>query len=80
MIIISMHNDKNVEIGDIVLHEGKEKMVIPGEEGLICLIDLHSFKKFITNDNILDSKVDKGEIKLLIKHKDIVIRSIKDFE
>lgn len=63
-----------VEIGDIVLHEQREKIIIPDKYGLICLLDLHNFKKFMTNDEDLDARVNSGEIKLLIKHDDIIIK------
>lgn len=72
IIIAKVKND--VEIGDIVLHEQREKIIIPAGDGLICLLDLHNFKKFITNDKGLDAKVNSGEIKLLIKHDDIIIK------
>lgn len=64
------------EIGDIVTYNGYEgEFIVTPCDGTIILINLVSFKRVILNESLLDTYVQKGTIKVLIKYKDIVISS-----
>ena len=58
------------EIGDIVTYNGYEgEFIVTPCDGTII------FKRVILNESLLDTYVQKGTIKVLIKYKDIVISS-----
>lgn len=64
------------EIGDIVTYNGYEgEFIVTPCDGTIILINLVSFKRVILNESLLDTYIQKGTIKVLIKYKDIVISS-----
>lgn len=64
------------EIGDIVTYNGYDgEFIVTPCDGTTILINLVSFKRVIINELLLDTYVQKGTIKVLIKYKDIVISS-----
>ncbi|SFE84727.1 hypothetical protein [Peptostreptococcus sp. D1] len=70
---IIANKKNNVEIGDIVLYQNNEKLLIPDDDGNICLLDLKTFRKITINESILEDYISRGELKLLIKYNDIII-------